>query len=555
MFATEELSRTGRELFLRLNHTFGDLSRGVSTAERSTVRAIVDSAYDAMRADAEGPLHLAVNPVERRRGQLRPPKGRPPTYQKPDRVRRRRFNQEVRAARELDNWQQMSERLYQPLLRDNVTGFYDGRLDHFKMSEIERAQEFVRESETTAYWAAGDIANLGGLNARFSNRADAANVHFKGLTDIFHDTFREAGGTVVPMRTGGDEIGAVVVGLDERQMAAATAKMRERTADYARTHGLTDIEHPKHPGEPEHFGVGLHTGYAEIVPGVAAKDTLTDAEAGINWDKLRRNHVAGEPGPASGAHGPDAGTAHTATRGDAAGLRHGGGGSESEIAGRAGSGSPGRTELSEYPSPDTLHRQQWDDKVRQAWDMPDWHAQADHLFTPYPKDGVTDYYDGRLSDFKVSELKRAQNYLNRYGATGHWVSGDIANLGGLNAFYEDRSEFANVHFKGLTDILHSTLAEAGGAVVPLRTGGDEVGAVVIGLSNERMAAAMQSVREQAGAYAEEHGLTGIEHPKHPGDPAYFGVGLHTGYAEIVPGIDVRETLRAADLGMDLSKAG
>ncbi|WP_157228995.1 hypothetical protein, partial [Nocardia brevicatena] len=177
---------------------------------------------------------------------------------------------------------------------------------------------------------------------------------------------------------------------------------------------------------------------------------------------------------------------------------------------------------------------------------------AEAFYNPLPKDAVTEFYDGRLSGFKLGELHRAQQHVADTGEPAFWLSGDIANLGGLNAASGNRAEVANTHYRAMTDIFLSEVEKSGARVVPIRTGGDEVGAVVIGVDEQAVTAAIARTENRIAEYARTNGLSEIEHPKHPGDPAYRGVGLHLGHAEIVPGMDIRNTLDAADLGIDLS---
>lgn len=202
---------------------------------------------------------------------------RPLTYPQPDVRRRQALTEEVRqvmgdgvSTEQLDRivdtlWNSANK----PLAIDSVTGFYDGRTDSVKSGEVIRAQKRVAESTDDGFWVSADIANLGGLNQYCHNQADVANEYFRDMGTIFRNEWENIPGvTVVPMRTGGDELGAVVMGphLDEDIMAATRTRIHERLAQYAEQQGLSDIEHPKHPGDPAYRGVGLHMGYAQILP-------------------------------------------------------------------------------------------------------------------------------------------------------------------------------------------------------------------------------------------------------------------------------------------------
>jgi hypothetical protein len=84
------------------------------------------------------------------------------------------------------------------------------------------------------------------------------------------------------MRTGGDEIGAVVIGADEAAVKAALTKAEAGIRRYAKDNGLDGVPHPKRPGEK---GVGMHLGYAEILPGRTLDSIFTEADLGVDRSK------------------------------------------------------------------------------------------------------------------------------------------------------------------------------------------------------------------------------------------------------------------------------
>lgn len=183
-----------------------------------------------------------------------------------------------------------------PAPRDGVTGFFEGRIDTAKVALLERAQQHVDATGEPAHWVSADIANLGGLNAHVGNRAEEANVHYRRLAEIVADELRATGAEVVPMRTGGDEFGAMVVNADAAKVDAALAKAEALVLDYTREQGLADIENPKRPGER---GVGVHIGRAEVRPGETADTIFNRADDGVNLSKTRGKDVSGgKAGPA-----------------------------------------------------------------------------------------------------------------------------------------------------------------------------------------------------------------------------------------------------------------
>lgn len=188
--------------------------------------------------------------------------------------------------------------------RDDVTGYFDGRSSGVKVATVERAITHVERSGEPAYFVAADITNLGGLNAHVGNVAEAANVHYRAMAQALEQELRTTGGDVVALRTGGDELGLVVVNADAGAIEAALRRVDERISLYAEQHGLAAIPHPKRTGEQ---GVGLHTGAAPITPGLSAADILRRADLGIDASKRGLRHVGRTATPADRV-GPDTGS-------------------------------------------------------------------------------------------------------------------------------------------------------------------------------------------------------------------------------------------------------
>lgn len=174
---------------------------------------------------------------------------------------------------------------------DDVTGFFDGRQSGVKANTIERAQQHVADTGEPAQYVSADVFNLGGLNQAVGNRAEAANVHYRAMADIVAQELKAVGGDVVPLRTGGDEFGAVVINAEPTKIQAAIQKAEARVADYGVKHGLSDIPHSKRSNEK---GVGLHFGVADIHPGVSVRDILDRADGGVNASKLGIKYVPRE---------------------------------------------------------------------------------------------------------------------------------------------------------------------------------------------------------------------------------------------------------------------
>ncbi len=171
--------------------------------------------------------------------------------------------------------------------RDDVTGFYDGRQSGMKSGTVQRALEHATKTGEPASFVSADIANLGGLNAAVGNRADEANIHFRAMSDIMDNELRQTGGDVVSMRTGGDELGSVVVNASLADVDKALTRAENKIRHYAQENGLDTIPHPKGGKD----GVGMHFGMAEIRPGSKVADIFNAADAGV--DVSKRGGVSG----------------------------------------------------------------------------------------------------------------------------------------------------------------------------------------------------------------------------------------------------------------------
>lgn len=183
-------------------------------------------------------------------------------------------------------------------VRDDVTGYFDGRADKVKSTTVNRALRHVEATGEPAYYVSADISNLGGLNAHVGNVAESANLHFRALTDILERELRATGGDVVPMRTGGDEMGLVMVNADAAKVSEALARVDTLTAEYARTNGLADIPHPKRSNEQ---GVGLHTGISTIEKGSNVSEILTRADLGVDASKRGIRNVGRDEASTAGS--------------------------------------------------------------------------------------------------------------------------------------------------------------------------------------------------------------------------------------------------------------
>ncbi|MEU7766885.1 hypothetical protein AB0B25_17385 [Nocardia sp. NPDC049190] len=439
----------------------------------------------------------------------------------------------------------VADAVYQRVPTDEITGLYEGRVSGFKTGEVLRAQLHVAASLDNAWFVSADIANLRGLNNACADRAEA-NAHYFALAAIFRTAFEKLGAVVVPMRVGGDEMAAVVVGsIDHGIIASAVATVDAQVREYARQHNLSDVPHPKHPGQPEYNGVGLHIGYTEILPGLAVGDIFDAADLGVDRSKRRRVDVAGEPGRAAGADGSDSGAEAAAHRGAGTRPRQETAGSDGEAAGRAGAeGEPGHP-LSghvRYPQPEEVkHARFMNEVARIGYADP---TAFVALYEPLRKDEVTRFYEGHGSGFVTGELARARRWVADTGESGFFVSAHLINLSGLNQYAQNRSEVANGHYRAVAEIFRTVFEATGARVVPMRTGGDRVAAVVVGtIDAATMDAAIAAIDSRIGTYTRHEALADIANPSNPEQP---GVHLRLGYVDIAAHDGIGDIMLAAE---------
>ncbi|OJA91413.1 hypothetical protein BGV48_24265 [Burkholderia ubonensis] len=158
-------------------------------------------------------------------------------------------------------------------------------MDGMKADTVRRAQHHLGESDDTAFYVSGDIYNLGGLNSAMNNVAEAANVHFRAIASIVAEDLAKTGTQIVPMRTGGDELGILLVGrVNESSIREYMQAANRRIEQYSMDNNLSNIPHPKRPGE---MGVGMHMGMAEVLPDLQPSDIFTQAD--LELDRSKNN--------------------------------------------------------------------------------------------------------------------------------------------------------------------------------------------------------------------------------------------------------------------------
>lgn len=413
--------------------------------------------------------------------------------------------------------------------RDDVTGFFDARQDGVKNETVMRAQNHVGQTRDNAFYLSGDIFNLGGLNAAMNNVAEAANVHYREIANIVASEVGKLKADVVPMRTGGDEIGMLLVGpASDQDLRRAIRAATARIEQYGKSHGLSEIPHPKRKGDK---GVGMHMGAAAVLPGMTVSDIC--ARADLELDKSKTGSKP--PAATTSATSEVANVPQTPTAQTDPVIR----GPEVHYEMR---------EATRLQSPDAVAAAGFA-AVAAKHNLSEAAVQA--LAPRAARDDVTGFYDARQDGLKSATVQRAQDHVAKSADNAFFLSGDIFNLGGLNAAMNNVAEAANVHYRAIAGIVAHEASKLPADIIPMRTGGDEVAVLLVGsLSEKDLQAAMQAARSRITEYTQAHGLSEIPHPKRQGDK---GVGMHMGTAPVLPGMTVMDICTQADLQLDRSK--
>ncbi len=162
------------------------------------------------------------------------------------------------------------------------------------------------------------------------------------------------------------------------------------------------------------------------------------------------------------------------------------------------------------------------------------------IFEPLLKDSVTGLWTGQ---FRYAVLKEAMALARTTGQPCFYVEWDLRNLGGANATLGHSGANQQVLIpmaQLITSGLNIMVENHGGFHVTFRHGGDEYSSVVFGIGNgcpndrtrpRVLTEYLDTTVRLATAYARRAGLSGIEHPKHKGDPKYRGIGLYYGLSQ------------------------
>lgn len=175
---------------------------------------------------------------------------------------------------------------------------------------------------------------------------------------------------------------------------------------------------------------------------------------------------------------------------------------------------------------------------------------------PNPKDDLTGFIRG--IEERDRTAKRAIEFTQKTGQQGHYISADIANLGGLNSTLGETG--ANKVYRKFTDIYSEELKAVGDryalkdfSLSNFRQGGDEFSSIVYGLKGEQIEEAVGNARLRIADYVREQGLEGIEHPKYKGDITRQGTGVTTAFAPLDPNRPLEETYGLVDKQLEANK--
>lgn len=235
-----------------------------------------------------------------------------PRFASPAELRRQDFDARAKAQGLTDQQIEALRPAEQP---DGVTGFHKAE---DRVPTIERAQEWTAETQQPATYVELDLANLGGLNAKKGH--SGANTIYRAMADIVRKELEAVAPGALLFRHGGDEMSAVVPGVDHETVRAAMATAQRKAEQLAKKQGLDTLPHPK-GGRP---GVGLYFGTAQISKGRKLEDIFSTADLEVETAKNEARDVDTRPTQPTGAAAPEGpagqaagGTARPSGRGKA----------------------------------------------------------------------------------------------------------------------------------------------------------------------------------------------------------------------------------------------
>jgi GGDEF domain-containing protein len=145
-------------------------------------------------------------------------------------------------------------------------------------------------------------------------------------------------------------------------------------------------------------------------------------------------------------------------------------------------------------------------------------------------------------------INRAAAHVRDTGDAAVVVRASLRNLGGLNNRFNH--EGANTHYREFAAIFREELARGGHNVAAFRDGPD-LTFVVTGRDVPQAAidSAITRAQQRMATRVRELGIDRLDHPKHPGDPNWQGVGFSTATRRVGPSDDARGVNEALNAGV------
>jgi GGDEF domain-containing protein len=153
---------------------------------------------------------------------------------------------------------------------DSLTGF-DSAAD--RITTLKNAMQYVSQSGSNAFYVEIDLRNLGGLTKAVGRgKADAV---FARMASMAEASLKGLNADLSRFRHGGDEFSFILVGdgVSAEAIESVLTNAQGQIAEYVKGEKLADIEHPKHPNEPDKRGTGIIFGVSSIT---GAEDETAD---------------------------------------------------------------------------------------------------------------------------------------------------------------------------------------------------------------------------------------------------------------------------------------
>ncbi|MFF3371488.1 hypothetical protein ACFYXF_00870 [Streptomyces sp. NPDC002680] len=156
---------------------------------------------------------------------------------------------------------------------DQLTGF-DKAAD--RRLTLSNAVSYLTKTDATGVYVEVDVRNLGGLTEeRGKPQADKA---YAAMSSLAEQAVLDLDADVSRFRHGGDEFSFIVVGgeVTLNAVGEALTSAQKSISEYVKDQGLSEIEHPKHPGDRSKRGTGIIFGLAPITPATENVDGVVD---------------------------------------------------------------------------------------------------------------------------------------------------------------------------------------------------------------------------------------------------------------------------------------